>query len=233
LIIDDKGTEPRYVDSGIPQGSPISPLLFLIYTSSLYNNIREAGAHVVGFIDDSIIYKGGRDIDKKTATLSRVLQICHDWAQECHAEFDYGDKLGLMHINKLKRGRPSKKRKKNPRRLILPVVGLSKRQAQKSLKLLGMTIDCGLNFLEHARNVVSKAKKAVGIIGKLGGVYKGISSQTMRQLYVSCVRSVLEYASPGWYHKLTEQWKEEMQKIQNTALPKIMKAFKSLPIKVM
>jgi hypothetical protein len=58
----------------------------------------------------------------------------------------------------------------------LPVVELSRRQTQKSLKLLGVTIDCGLKFLEHARNVVSKAKKAVGIIGKLGGVYKSISS---------------------------------------------------------
>jgi hypothetical protein len=54
-------------------------------------------------------------------------------------------------------------RKKNPRRLILSVVGLGRRQAQKSLKLSGVTIDCGFKFLEHARNVVSKAKKAVGI----------------------------------------------------------------------
>ena len=49
LIIDGKVTEPRRVDSGIPQGSPITPFLFLINTSSLYNKIREAGAHVVGY----------------------------------------------------------------------------------------------------------------------------------------------------------------------------------------
>jgi hypothetical protein len=78
LIIYGKGTEPRYVNSGIPQGSPISLFLFLIYTSSLYNKIREAGAHVVGFIDDITIYKGGKDINKNTATLSKALQICHE-----------------------------------------------------------------------------------------------------------------------------------------------------------
>jgi hypothetical protein len=138
-----------------------------------------------------------------------------------------------MRINKSKRGRPSKKRKKNPRRLILPVAELSRRQIQKSLKLLGVTIDCELKFLEHIGNVVSKAKKAVGIIGKLGGEYKDISSQTMRQLYVSCVRPVLEYTSTVWYHRLTGQWKEEMQEIQNTALRKIMEAFKSSPINAM
>jgi hypothetical protein len=74
------------------------------------HKIREAGAHVVGFIDDITIYKSGMDIDKNTATLSRVLQICHEWAQECHTEFDYGDKLGFLHVYKPKRGRPSKKK---------------------------------------------------------------------------------------------------------------------------
>jgi hypothetical protein len=78
LIIDGKETDPKYVDLSIPQRSSISPLLFLIYTSSLYNKIREAGAHVVGFIDDITVYKGGRDIDKNTETLSKVLQICHE-----------------------------------------------------------------------------------------------------------------------------------------------------------
>jgi len=42
------------------------------------------------------------------------------------------------------------------------------------LKLLGVTLDCELNFHEHAKNVTSKVKRVMGIIGKLGGIYKGI-----------------------------------------------------------
>lgn len=100
------------MNSGILQGLPVSPLLILIYISSLYRKIREIGAHVVGFIDDITIYKGSRDIDNNIATLSRVLQICHEWAQELHTEFGYGDKLGFLHVHKSKRGRPKKKKKK-------------------------------------------------------------------------------------------------------------------------
>ena len=107
-----------------------------------------------------------------------MLQICHKWAQECHTEFDYGDKLGFLHIHKSKSGRPKKKKKRGPRRLTLPIAGLGKRQAQKNLKLLGVTLDCELKFQEHAKNVTSKAKRVMGIIGKLEGVYKGISCQT-------------------------------------------------------
>ena len=62
------------MDSGVPQGSQISPLLFLIHKSSLYNKVRETGAHVVGIINDITIDKGDRSIDKKTATLNKVLQ---------------------------------------------------------------------------------------------------------------------------------------------------------------
>ena len=38
---------------------------------------------------------------------------------------------------------------------------------------------------------------------------------------------------PVWYHKLTGQWKDEIQKIQNTGLRKILGAFRSAPIKAM
>ena len=100
------------MNSGILQGLPVSPLLILIYISSLYRKIRGIGAYVVGFIDDITIYKGSRDIDNNIATLSRVLQICHEWAQWFRTEFGYGDKLGFLHVHKSKRGRPKKKKKK-------------------------------------------------------------------------------------------------------------------------
>jgi hypothetical protein len=38
-----------------------------------------------------------------------------------------------------------------------------------------LTLDCKLKFQEHAKNVTSKAKKVMGIIRRLGGVYKCMS----------------------------------------------------------
>ena len=100
------------------------------------------------------------------------------------------------------------------------------------MKLLEVILDCELKFQEHAKNVTSKAKKKVmRIIGKLGGVYKGISCQTMKQLYISCVRPMFEYSSPFWYHKLTGQWKNEIQEVQNTGLRNILGTFRSALIK--
>ena len=55
----------------------------------------------------------------------------------------------------------------------------------------------------------------------------------MKQLYILCVRPIFEYASLAWYHKLTGQWKDEIQKGQNTELRKILGPFRSAPIKTM
>lgn len=58
------------MDPGIIQDLSITPLLVLVYMSSLFCKIREIGAHFVGLINDITSYKGSRDIDKSTAKLS-------------------------------------------------------------------------------------------------------------------------------------------------------------------
>lgn len=55
----------------------------------------------------------------------------------------------------------------------------------------------------------------------------------MKQLHISCVKQIFEYATPVWYQKLTDQWKDKIQKVQNTALHKNLGAFKSTPAKPM
>ncbi len=83
------------------------------------------------------------------------------------------------------------------------------------------------------KNNTSQVKKVMRITGKFRGVYKDISYQHMNQLYILCVRPIFEYGIPVWYHKLTDQWKDEIQNVQNTGSRKILEAFKSAPVKAM
>jgi hypothetical protein len=55
LVVDGKITALQPVLTGIPQGSPISPLLFLLYAAPLYEVIREQGGEAVGYVDDITI----------------------------------------------------------------------------------------------------------------------------------------------------------------------------------
>ena len=38
----------------------------------------------------------------------------------------------------------------------------------------------------------------------------------MKQFYTLFVREIFKYVDPVWYHKLTVQWKNEIQEVQNT-----------------
>lgn len=86
--------------------------------------------------------------------------------------------------------------------------------------MLGVSLDSGLNFQDHATNATSKVKGVMKIIGNLGVVSKGISCKTMRQLYVSYVQPVFVYTGLVW-------------SIKSTALRKVLGALRSASIKAM
>ena len=54
LVIDGHENKEREIKTGIPQGSPVSPILFLIYISGVFDTVTEASPSVISlsFIDD-------------------------------------------------------------------------------------------------------------------------------------------------------------------------------------
>ncbi|VVT55226.1 uncharacterized protein SAPINGB_P004490 [Magnusiomyces paraingens] len=55
MLMDRRKGSVQKISTGIPQGSPISPLLFLIYSTPMYHAIKEWGGTPFGFIDDVTI----------------------------------------------------------------------------------------------------------------------------------------------------------------------------------
>jgi hypothetical protein len=84
LVVDGKITALQPVLTGIPQGSPISPLLFLLYTAPLYEVIQEQGGEAVGYVDDI------------TISVTGVLNEVVTWARQHPTEIDFGEKLGFI-----------------------------------------------------------------------------------------------------------------------------------------
>lgn len=226
LVIDRKIMPAMDVPNGIPQGSPLSPLLFLIYTTELYNKLKSQGAEVIGYVDDITIYVRGYNPNRNTKKLQKILNKCHEWAADLRIEFDYGPKLGWMHFN------PKDKKKYHPfRTLKLPNGDI--RNPNKELKLLGLTLDRKLKYHSHVQNITRRAKQAVGAIGRLGGTVHGVTGKLVRQLYISCVRPILEYSSFLWYPNISRKDEESIQRIQNLGLRKALGAYKSTPIDIL
>jgi hypothetical protein len=64
---------------------------------------------------------------------------------------------------------------------------------QEDVKLLGITLDSGLNFRSHIKNITSKAERALQQMWRLGGCHHGLTGASFRQLFMTCVLPLMEY----------------------------------------
>jgi hypothetical protein len=88
LYFDGESIPPHNITAGVPQGSLLSLILFLLYTASLYTQLCDyTGLIAVGFADDLNLLVFSRDIQATHWHLEGAWQICSQWAQIRGIEF--------------------------------------------------------------------------------------------------------------------------------------------------
>ena len=87
------------VSTGIPQGSPISPILFLFFNKDLVNFCARSTRKVsaIGFVDNINILVVSKDTESNCRTLEWVHHSCTTWAHRHGAAFA-PHKYKLMHL---------------------------------------------------------------------------------------------------------------------------------------
>ncbi|ODM15178.1 hypothetical protein SI65_09417 [Aspergillus cristatus] len=101
LAFDDEETDDFLLPGGVPQGSPISLILFLFYNAEL---IEECGKHDsrldrIGFADNMNMVAFGRSTEDNCRHLERAHGRCMDWARRYGANFA-PEKYELMHFSR-------------------------------------------------------------------------------------------------------------------------------------
>ena len=81
MPVDGEEMRLRDVPAGVPQGSPLSPILFVLLLAPLYNRLRRDGIMLAGFTDDKNILAFGKthrdDVSKLEATYRAAEGWCH------------------------------------------------------------------------------------------------------------------------------------------------------------
>lgn len=140
----------RSVDNGIPQGSALSPILFLLFSSPLLEEIEEIRTddftqctHGVAYVDDTYIIAISRSIKINCRMLGNAHEKCIEWAREDGVRFS-PSKSYVIHFT----------RDRNQMRHLLPSIpGFTKKNSEASLRILGVILDSRLNFQDHIENV--------------------------------------------------------------------------------
>ncbi|GKT39838.1 Rpb7-binding protein seb1 [Colletotrichum spaethianum] len=92
----------RQINTGIPQGSPLSPILYLFYNADLLDSCNEAeGTTATGFIDDVAILAVGDNTEDTCQKLQEALRKAERWAFT-HASVFAPEKFQLTHFTRAK-----------------------------------------------------------------------------------------------------------------------------------
>ena len=90
LVIDGHDNKEREIETGIPQGSPVSPILFLIYISGVFNKVSETSPLVtsLSFFDDLGFIASSSSVKEVVKTLENVAKAVLEWGRQNAVTYD-------------------------------------------------------------------------------------------------------------------------------------------------
>ena len=158
LVIDGFTNPRQKVESGIPQGSPVSPILFLIYISGVFSVVEKQLPNVtcVSFVDDLGFITADQSLNKIAKTLEKAGRIVLEWGVNNAVTYDMSKTEAVLF---------SKARRQKLTRLLetrLRVGGETVLFKKDPTRWLGVWLDSQLNFAFHVNERMKKAKAAEG-----------------------------------------------------------------------
>ena len=137
IIIEGYESESIPTPTGIPQGSPLSPILFLFFISELLETFDDSQDTIaLGFVDDTNLITWGNTAAENCTRLNQAHDRCIAWAKRHGAKFAL-DKYQLIHFTR-------KRRVSSDLALIVNIQGCEVKP-EATLKILGVWVDSKLN----------------------------------------------------------------------------------------
>ena len=180
VVVDGHTSTSAPVLSGVPQGTVLGPLLFLLFINDIATNVTSS---IRLFADDCLLY---RETNKKEECeiLQQDLDKLVSWSKTWGMAFNV-NKCNIVSITNMK---------KNKQRYSYQMDG----QPIKSIEntpYLGVNINSKLQWQQHINNISSAANRMLGFLSR---TMRRCPQNLKESTYKAMVRPKLEYCSSIW-----------------------------------
>ena len=176
-------SETKMITCGVPQGSVLGPLLFLLYINDLPNISNKLKFFL--FADDTNIYYDSHDLKSLEKIINKELEKLHEWL--C---------LNRLSLNISKTNFVIFHAKGKPKNTVVTLLINKKAIDEESyVKYLGILIDSQLTFKNHIDELSKKVSRAVGVLYKLSPF---VTPKILINVYYAIVYPFLLYGITVW-----------------------------------
>ena len=190
-------SDPIQVTSGVPQGSHLGPLLFILYVNDISFILKYI--KILIYADDMKLFIEIKNTDD-IKVFQNEINIFYEWCKKSLLELNVKKCMSIVFSRKHR----------------TPISNISLGDQiitnHKTVRDLGVILDSKLTFTDHYNTIIHKANNMLGFIKRFS--YNFQDPYTLKTLYITYVRPILEYCSVVWspYQALHEQRIESVQK---------------------
>ena len=198
------------MDRGVPQGSCLSPALFITYLISLPGCLV-GDTKMLIYADDICLYHTLGRQSVGSCDFQRSLDNVGEWCRRFYMRLN-PNKCQFLRICRL-------------RIFDAPCFTLLEQplRAVPTLTYLGIVLDAQLTFRPHLDYVLSAARRRIGALRAMSHPLWGSASWIIRRLYLACVVPLVNYGSCIWSHRLHLSWVDaQLAKVSRLAALSIL-----------
>ena len=197
----------KTISSGVPQGSILGPLLFIIFMNNLPAVVSSCDIQL--YADDTIVYCHGKTVDEVEQNLTVGFQTVVQWFQQnCLT-------VNIKKTHSMFLGR--KKRRSEIEHLCVEHDGQTLRNEQTA-RYLGVFLDDKLCWEQHIDSVSKKVSRSLAVLRRAS---KHLTLKTRMVLYNAVVLPHLDYCSVVWAN-CTKKLQMRLERLQNYGMRVIL-----------
>ena len=186
IFYNDKNSSMLDITCGVPQGSILGPLLFLLYI----NDLQKASSIIkpIMFADDTNIFFSDKHITSLFSTMNNELKNIQKWFNSNKLSLNASKTKYIFFHSQAHSG-------DIPLKLPKLEINTTTIVRESVIKFLGVLLDENISWKTHISTIENKISKNLGILYKARLV---LNQKSIKQLYFSFIHSYLNYGNMAW-----------------------------------